>query len=653
MIERCRYRLGTRGRDEPSVVDHQFLHTTFDEVTPSRSKGFCCDGRQGRDVTGHGGSALGTECGDAGGAQSVDRCVGEDHGFNGYRARTERRKRAGSPRIEPCVCADTSDSQGASGGGDSVQQPRRRPLAQCQNRLGKLTQCFLETADAGAKSTADDGCQSSDINTFVVQQCGTGATATNRQKCHVHGAPIGAGGFLVPATVLEPHLTYGLKHELLNAGGCHLGNERDTVGEHVVGGWTQSMCQGIAKSRPDPQFTLAIVGGDGVIMGEDHPCCCGDARGCERSPGGAKCVVVAGPGSAGGWSEAVATPVIVAQGKVKRRMGSLNEAMPGVLRSGGPDPVVRGSQGHCPCGTRHKARKTLSRLRVADDIPGVRADARSDHNQHTSGGTVQHLVITGGAGRVATSLRPRLAREGRSMLLLDIRGPQPTADDAAGESSALVGVDDLAALTAAFQGAAAVIHLGGHSSERPWAEILHTNINGTHNVFEAAHRAGVPRVLVASSIHAVGYHPAHSVVEEPVPAGRPDGFYGVGKVAMEALGSLYADRLGLKVLSLRIANFAERPNSQRGLSLWLSPNDLARAVEAFLLDSTPGHRIAWGVSNNTRRLLDPSAGIAFGFAAVDDAEQFADEVPVQEESWDGLLAGGFLAPGRELGQPFS
>lgn len=266
---------------------------------------------------------------------------------------------------------------------------------------------------------------------------------------------------------------------------------------------------------------------------------------------------------------------------------------------------------------------------------------------------MQHLVITGGAGRVATSLRPRLAREGRSVLLLDIRAPQPAADGPAGEASTLTAVDDLDALTAAFQGAAAVIHLGGHSSERPWTEILGTNINGTRNVFEAAHRAGVPRVLLASSIHAVGYHPALGVAGVPVPAPRPDSFYGVGKVAMEALGSLYADRFGMQVLSLRIANFAERPNSQRGLSMWLSPDDLARAVEAFLTDSTPGHHIAWGVSDNTRKLLDPSAGLAFGFAAVDDAEQFADEVPAREESWDGLLAGGFLAPGRELGKPFS
>lgn len=265
---------------------------------------------------------------------------------------------------------------------------------------------------------------------------------------------------------------------------------------------------------------------------------------------------------------------------------------------------------------------------------------------------MQHIVITGGSGRVAEALRPRLVRTNRSVLLLDINEPQAPVNTADNERFTRAGVEDLDALTAAFQGAAAIIHLGGQSSEHSWATILTTNIDGTRNVFEAAYRAGVPRVLMASSIHAVGYHSARTVANIPTPHPRPDSFYGVGKVAMEALGSLYADRLGLKVLSLRIANFADRPNSQRGLSLWLSPDDLARAVEAFLIDPASGHRIAWGISNNSRRLLDPSSGQAFGFFAEDDAEQFAHAVPAHEEPWDELLAGGFLAPGRELGHPF-
>lgn len=250
---------------------------------------------------------------------------------------------------------------------------------------------------------------------------------------------------------------------------------------------------------------------------------------------------------------------------------------------------------------------------------------------------------------MASALRERLVRAGRTVHLLDI---QPVTALRPGESSAVVELGDIDALIDAFQGADAVLHFGGHPTEQAWADILHTNIDGTHNVLEGARVAGVPSVLLASSIHAVGYRRTDEVADEPVPSPRPDSYYGVGKVAMEALGSLYADRCGLRVLSLRIANFADAPDRRRGLSFWFSPDDLTRAVEAFLQDGTPGHRIAWGVSANTRRTLDLSAGAAFGFHPQDDAEQFADAVPDTVEAWDDLLAGGFLAPGRELGTPF-
>lgn len=265
---------------------------------------------------------------------------------------------------------------------------------------------------------------------------------------------------------------------------------------------------------------------------------------------------------------------------------------------------------------------------------------------------MQRLVITGGAGRLATALRARLSRRDRFLAFLDIKPLQPPARPSARESSAIVDIADLEALTDAFRGAAAVLHLGGFASERSWAEILTTNIDGTRNVLEAAHRAGVPRVLLASSIHAVGYHRSDEAAGECVLAPRPDSFYGVGKVALEALGSLYADRMGLKVLSLRIAAFEERPSSNRSLSLWFSPGDAARAVEAFLVDASPGHHIAWGVSRNTRSPLDLSAGTAFGYDPQDDAEDYASLVPSHPEPWDDLLAGGFLAPERELGMAF-
>ena len=47
-----------------------------------------------------------------------------------------------------------------------------------------------------------------------------------------------------------------------------------------------------------------------------------------------------------------------------------------------------------------------------------------------------------------------------------------------------------------------------------WPRILEVNINGSYVVFEAARRAGTPRVIFASSNHAVGFAPRSAF---PVP----------------------------------------------------------------------------------------------------------------------------------------
>src|SRR5258707_8906783 len=109
-------------------------------------------------------------------------------------------------------------------------------------------------------------------------------------------------------------------------------------------------------------------------------------------------------------------------------------------------------------------------------------------------------------------LRVRLARPGRVLRLLDV--PPLAPPPGPGEESVTASVTDMAAMTAACAGADAIIHLGGIPSEAAWAPVLDVNINGTYTVFEAARRAAVPRVVFASSNHAVGFAPRESF---PVP----------------------------------------------------------------------------------------------------------------------------------------
>jgi uronate dehydrogenase len=239
------------------------------------------------------------------------------------------------------------------------------------------------------------------------------------------------------------------------------------------------------------------------------------------------------------------------------------------------------------------------------------------------GDCVPTILITGAAGHVGTMLRQRLARPGRTLRLLDTAaltaGP--------GEEAITASVTDLDAMTAACQGAEAVIHLAGIASEAPWRQILEVNIDGTYAAFEAARQAGAGRVIFASSNHAVGFSPRESFPVPDYAFPAPDSYYGVSKAAGEALAALYHHRYGMDTICIRILTCADRPPNVRALSTWLSPDDAGRLFEACLSAPEPGFRVLYGVSANTRGgwvSLDEAR--ALGYRPRDDAEAYAAEV---------------------------
>ncbi len=236
---------------------------------------------------------------------------------------------------------------------------------------------------------------------------------------------------------------------------------------------------------------------------------------------------------------------------------------------------------------------------------------------------VPTILITGAAGIVGTILRPRLARQDRTLRLLDVA--EMTAGP--GEEVVRASATDMDAMTAACRGASAVIHLASISGEASWDDILKVNIQGTYVAFEAARRAGVPRVIFASSNHAVGFTPRESFPVPDYAFPAPDTYYGVGKVAGEGLAGLYHYRYGLDTICIRILTCFEKPPSARALSTWLSPDDAGRLFEACLTVPDPGFRVIYGVSANTRGgWVSLAEAEALGYRAQDDAEPFASEV---------------------------
>jgi len=110
---------------------------------------------------------------------------------------------------------------------------------------------------------------------------------------------------------------------------------------------------------------------------------------------------------------------------------------------------------------------------------------------------VKHILITGAAGAIGTALRA--AYQGRYRLrLTDIA---PLGKAAAGEELVNADITDLAACVRMMEGVDCVVHLGGTAVEDAWEKILPANIAGCYNVIEAARRAGVTRVIFASSNH--------------------------------------------------------------------------------------------------------------------------------------------------------
>jgi uronate dehydrogenase len=236
---------------------------------------------------------------------------------------------------------------------------------------------------------------------------------------------------------------------------------------------------------------------------------------------------------------------------------------------------------------------------------------------------VSLVLLTGAAGRIGTWLRGGLPERGWALRSLDV---VPVPDERPGEEQLVADVTDLAAMTDAMRGVSAVVHLAGVVGESTWPAISHANIEGTYATLEAARRAGVQRVVLASSNHASGFtpRPAAGLLREEDAPPRPDTYYGVAKVTMEALGSLYADRYGMDVVCLRIGSAFPEPTTVRMLATWLSPADTVSLVDAALTAPSPGYVVAWGVSANTRNWWDLSAARALGYDPQDDAEVYAE-----------------------------
>jgi uronate dehydrogenase len=258
---------------------------------------------------------------------------------------------------------------------------------------------------------------------------------------------------------------------------------------------------------------------------------------------------------------------------------------------------------------------------------------------------MKRILITGAAGKIGNVLRQGLRGSYSLIRLADIASLGSTAAD---EELATTDIRDMAALEKVMAGIDCVVHLAGVPEEAEWDQVLPLNIEGCYNVFEAARRCGVKRVIFASSNHAVGFHRRERFIDNTVEP-RPDSRYGVSKVFGEALGRLYADKHGLSVACLRIGTFRtpDRPIDARQLLTWISHRDMVQLVRRCI-DSPDYHFVTvYGVSNNLRSRWDNSNVKFLGYRPQDDSEVFAAEILAAGAKEDEIAAqfhGGFYCP---------
>jgi len=261
---------------------------------------------------------------------------------------------------------------------------------------------------------------------------------------------------------------------------------------------------------------------------------------------------------------------------------------------------------------------------------------------------VSRLLLTGAAGHLGRELRPRLARYCNVLRLSD-----RAACAAAGpcEEVVLAELSDKAQVQALLEGVDAVVHLGGVSTEQPWEPILAGNIVGMVNLYEAARRHKVRRIVFASSNHVTGFYRQDQVISPRDPV-RPDGFYGLSKAFGENLAQLYWDRHGLETVSLRIGSSYAEPKDRRMLSTWMSFDDTERLVAAALTAPIVGHSVIYGMSDNGRVFWDNRCAAHVGYRPQDSSERFRAAVEARQSTIDttdptALYQGGaFVAQGH-------
>ena len=242
----------------------------------------------------------------------------------------------------------------------------------------------------------------------------------------------------------------------------------------------------------------------------------------------------------------------------------------------------------------------------------------------------RRLLLTGAAGNLGRELRPRLKKY---CDVLRVSHRKEFGAAGPGEEVVLAELSDKAQVHELVRDVDAIVHMGGVSTEQPWDAILAGNIVGMVNLYEAARKHKVKRIVFASSNHVTGFYRQDQVVSPRDPV-RPDGFYGLSMAFGENLAQMYWDRHGIETVSLRIGSSFAEPKDRRMLATWMSFDDTERLVMAALTAPIVGHTVIYGMSDNARVFWDNTPARHVGYRPQDSSERFRAAVEARQPTID-------------------
>lgn len=238
------------------------------------------------------------------------------------------------------------------------------------------------------------------------------------------------------------------------------------------------------------------------------------------------------------------------------------------------------------------------------------------------------VAVTGGSGKLGRSVVRRLGEDGHEVTNLDRTGTRGRGFTEVDLRDYGQVVDVLLGLEDRHSGFDAVVHLAaipapGHA---PDAATFENNMQATYNVFQAARRAGIKKIVYASSETVLGLpfdvDPPYIPVDEEYPA-RPESTYSLVKHLEEQMAiQLTRWDPELSISGLRFSNvmdpedYEEFPGFDadarlRKWNLWgyIDGRDGAQAVARALEHGKPGFE-AFIIANADTVMSRSSASLA-------------------------------------------